>query len=38
MSDKATFEPPTGTPDIEKILVSAERNDVHFVLPEDTHG
>ena len=38
VSDKASFEPPTGTPDNEKILASAERNDIHFVLPEETHG
>jgi quercetin dioxygenase-like cupin family protein len=38
VSDKASFEPPTGTPDNEKILASAERNDIHFVLPEETHS
>jgi mannose-6-phosphate isomerase-like protein (cupin superfamily) len=39
VSDKASLEPPTGTPDKEKILASAERNDIHFVLPEEeTHG
>jgi hypothetical protein len=38
VSDKASFEPPAGTPDMEKILASAERNDIHFVLPEETHG
>ncbi len=34
VSDKASFKPPTDTPAIEKILASAERNDIHFVLAE----
>ena len=38
VSDKASFEPPTDSPDMEKILASAERNDIHFVLTEETHG
>ena len=38
VSDKASFKPPTDTPDIEKIISSAERNDIHFVLPEETQG
>ena len=38
VSDKASFEPPADSPDMEKVLASAERNDIHFVLPEETHG
>jgi mannose-6-phosphate isomerase-like protein (cupin superfamily) len=37
VSDMATFEPPDGPPDIEKVLSSGERNDIHFVLPNGTH-
>jgi len=35
VDDIATFEPPEGPPDMEKVLASAERNDIHFVLAED---
>jgi mannose-6-phosphate isomerase-like protein (cupin superfamily) len=38
VDDIATFEPPDGPPDMEKVLASAERNDIHFVLPEETRG
>ena len=38
VSDIATFEPPEGPPDIEKVLSSGERNDIHFVLPEERRG
>lgn len=38
VSDIATFEPPDGPPDMEKVLSSGERNDIHFVLPEETRG
>jgi quercetin dioxygenase-like cupin family protein len=38
VSDRDSFEPPTDSPDMEKVLASAERNDIHFVLPYDTHG
>ena len=38
VSDKTSFEPPTGTPNMDKILASAERNDIHFVLPEEAQG
>jgi mannose-6-phosphate isomerase-like protein (cupin superfamily) len=35
VDDIATFEPPEGPPDMEKVLASAKRNDIHFVLAED---
>ncbi len=35
VSNMATFQPPDGPPDMEKVLASAERNDIHFVLAED---
>ena len=35
VSDIATFQPPEGPPDMEKILASAEWNDIQFVLPEE---
>ena len=38
VSAKASFEPPADSPDMEKILASAERNDIYFVLTEETHG
>ena len=31
VSDMETFQPPGGRPDMEKVLASAERNDIHFV-------
>ena len=31
VSDMGTFQPPDGRPDMEKVLASAERNDIHFV-------
>ncbi len=31
VSDMETFQPPDGRPDMEKVLASAERNDIHFV-------
>ncbi len=36
VSDMATFQSPDGPPDIEKVLSSGERNDIHFVLPNET--
>ena len=33
VSDRDSFEPLTDSPDMEKVLASAERNDIHFVLP-----
>ncbi len=36
VSDIATFQSPDGPPDIEKVLSSGERNDIHFVLPNET--
>jgi mannose-6-phosphate isomerase-like protein (cupin superfamily) len=33
VSDIASFQPPDGPPDIDKVLRSGERNDSHFVLP-----
>jgi mannose-6-phosphate isomerase-like protein (cupin superfamily) len=36
VSDMTTFEPPEGPPDMEKVLSSGERNDIHFVLPKET--
>ncbi len=38
VSDMASFEPPEGPPDMEKVLASAEKNDIHFVRPEETRG
>lgn len=38
VSDMTTFEAPEGPPDMEKVLASAERNDIHFALPEETRG
>ena len=35
VDDIASFQPPEGPPDMEKVLASAERNDIHFVLPEE---
>lgn len=34
VSDMASFEPPDGPPDMEKVLASAQRNDIHFVQAE----
>jgi quercetin dioxygenase-like cupin family protein len=34
VSDMRAFQPPEGPPDMEKVLASAERNDIHFVLAE----
>jgi mannose-6-phosphate isomerase-like protein (cupin superfamily) len=34
VTDIASFTPPAGPPDMEKVLSSAERNDIHFALPE----
>ena len=31
VSDMETFQPPDGPPDMEKVLASAQRNDIHFV-------
>jgi quercetin dioxygenase-like cupin family protein len=36
--DMATFEPPEGPPDMERVLASAERNDMHIVQPEERRG
>ncbi len=38
VSDRASFEAPADPPDMEKVMSSAERNDIHFVLPEERHG
>ena len=38
VSDRNSFEPPADPPDIEKVLASAERNDIHFVFPEERRG
>ena len=38
VSDMVTFEPPQGSPDMEKVLASAKRNDIHFVVPEEGRG
>jgi len=35
VTDMASFTPPDGPPDMDKVLSSAERNDIHFVLPEE---
>lgn len=34
VADMASFTPPDGLPDMQKVLSSAERNDIHFVLPD----
>ncbi|MGF1471266.1 MAG: cupin domain-containing protein [Rubrobacteraceae bacterium] len=34
VGDVAEFEPPDGPPDIQKVLLSGERNDIHFAPPE----
>lgn len=34
VNDIATFEPPEDPPEMERVFASAERNDIHFVLPE----
>src|SRR5689334_1606245 len=36
VTDLASFTPPDGPPDMQKLVSSAERNDIHFVLPEGT--
>jgi quercetin dioxygenase-like cupin family protein len=33
VTDIASFTPPDGPPDMQKLVSSAERNDIHFVLP-----
>jgi hypothetical protein len=38
VSDIEKFEPPGGPPEMEKVLASAERNDMYFVLPEARNG
>jgi quercetin dioxygenase-like cupin family protein len=35
VSDMASFQPPDSPPDIDKVLRSGERNDIHFVLSEE---
>ena len=35
VTDMASFSPPAGPPDMDKVLSSAEHNDIHFVLPEE---
>ncbi len=35
VTDMASFSPPAGPPDMDKVLSSAERNDIQFVLPEE---
>ncbi len=35
VTDMASFSPPAGSPDMDKVLSSAERNDIHFVLLEE---
>ncbi len=37
VSDIASFTPPDGPPDMQHVLSSAERNDIHFILPETAH-
>ncbi len=34
VSDRASFTPPAGRPDMRKVLQSAESNDIYFVLGE----
>jgi mannose-6-phosphate isomerase-like protein (cupin superfamily) len=36
VTNMASFTPPDGSPDMQKLVSSAERNDIHFVLPEGT--
>ncbi len=34
VTDMASFTPPDGPSDMDKVLRSAESNDIHFVLPD----
>jgi quercetin dioxygenase-like cupin family protein len=35
VTDMASFTPPDGPPDMQKLVSSAERNDIYFVPPEE---